>query len=104
MVDATVSGWTNLVDRIGVEPIRRGLQIDSALRCTAQILVLYERLDSRLISRLVLRINRPIVDGDKEQILLVPLERIELPHPDYKTGPLPLRIKGRNTTEYQFPY
>jgi len=26
----------------------------------------------------------------------VPQERIELPHPDYKTGPLPLRIQGQN--------
>lgn len=26
--------------------------------------------------------------------VLVPLARIELTHPEYKTGPLPLRIKG----------
>ena len=25
---------------------------------------------------------------------MVPQERIELPHPAYKTGPLPLRIQG----------
>ena len=26
---------------------------------------------------------------------MVPQDRIELPHPDYKTGPLPLRIQGQ---------
>ena len=34
--------------------------------------------------------------------LLVPLDRIELPHPDYKTGPLPLRIKGLKITGSTF--
>ena len=29
-------------------------------------------------------------------IYLVPLAGIEPTHPDYKTGPLPLRIKGQN--------
>jgi hypothetical protein len=28
--------------------------------------------------------------------MLVPFARIELTYPDYKTGPLPLRIKGHN--------
>ena len=31
---------------------------------------------------------------------MVPQERIELPHPAYKTGPLPLRIQGQRLTIY----
>ena len=33
--------------------------------------------------------------------MLVPQEGIEPPHPDYKTGPLPLRIQGQIGTPYQ---
>ena len=34
--------------------------------------------------------------------MLVPFARIELTYPDYKTGPLPLRIKGRNKQDAFF--
>ena len=38
--------------------------------------------------------NQITLYGDKT---LVPQEGIEPPHPDYKTGPLPLRIQGQKT-------
>lgn len=40
-------------------------------------------------------LGQPIHSVAKNNNNLVPHERIELPHPDYKTGPLPLRIIGQ---------
>ena len=39
--------------------------------------------------------GQPIHSVAKNNNNLVPHERIELPHPDYKTGPRPLRIIGQ---------
>jgi hypothetical protein len=86
--------WNNMVCVVGFEPTASSFQTRPSTRLTLHTDKIGAVDGNR--TRLNLIDNQVPYPEDYNGINLVPLAGIEPTHPAYKTGPLPLRIKGQN--------